>query len=126
MGTIMLVLLGFSLLLLLISFFQKDPYKELKEEIDQLTLQQVQELYQLKKKVKILEEELLVPNEDFPGPIVPVQRNKREIHDIIKNQVWALAQQGKPVEQIASLSSLTTEEVYQILEDTAERGKLHE
>lgn len=126
MGTIMLVLLGFSLLLLLISFFQKDPYKELKEEIEQLTLQQVQELYQLKKKVKILEEELLVPNEDFPGPIVPVQRNKREIHDIIKNQVWALAQQGKTVEQIASLSSLTIEDVYHILEDTAERGKLHE
>jgi hypothetical protein len=46
MGIIIILLLGFSLLLFLVSFFQKDPYKELKEEVDQLTLQHVQELYQ--------------------------------------------------------------------------------
>lgn len=121
MGIIMLVLLGLSLLLFLASFLQKDPYKELKEEIDQFTLQQVQEMYQLKKKVKVLEEELLV-SDDFSSHAVAVQKNKREIHDIIKNQVWALAQQGKTVEQIASLSSLPAEDVYEILENFSNRG----
>ena len=117
-----LVLFGLSLFFLIISFFQKDPYKELKEEVDQLTMQQVQELYQLKKKMNILEEELLVADDAFPRPASPSIKKRKEIHDIIKNQVWALAQQGKPLEQIASLSSLSTEEVYQILETYAEKG----
>lgn len=124
MGTILISLLGLAVLLLLISFFQKDPYTELKEEIDQFTLQQVQELYQLKRKVKILEEELLVPDDHYSESATPV--HKREIHDIIKNQVWSLAQQGKPIEQIASLSSLSTEDVYNILDDYAKRGKKYE
>ncbi|XJZ26229.1 hypothetical protein ACF5W4_12600 [Bacillota bacterium Lsc_1132] len=126
MEMIMLVLFGLSLLLLIISFFQKDPYKEVKEEIDQLTLQQVQELYQLKKKISILEEELLVPNDDFLKPASSRHKSKREIHDIIKNQVWALAQQGKPIEQIASLSSLSPADVYEILEGYTDRGKINE
>lgn len=117
MGIIMFVLLGFSLLLLLISCFQHDPYKELKEELDQFTLQQVQEIYQIKKKLRILEEELLLPDEDFSKTVISVSGRQTKIHDIIKNQVWALAQQGKPIEQIASQSSLTTEDVYQILKE---------
>jgi hypothetical protein len=126
MGTIMLGLLGFSLLLLLFSFFQRDPYKELKEEVDQLTLQQVQEVYQLKKKIKILEEELLITDDDLSTTKIPVMRKQREIHDIIKNQVWALAQQGKPIEQIAAQSSLSVDEVYAILKENTNRGLNHE
>jgi len=122
MGIIMLSLLGFSLLLLLISFFQQDPYKELKEELDQFTLQQVQEIYQLKKKLKVLEEELLLPGDDFPKSVIPVSRQQTKIHDIIKNQVRALAQQGKPIEQIATQSSLSTEDVYQILKESKMKG----
>lgn len=121
MGIMMLSLLGFSILLLVVSFMQKDPYKELKEEIDQLTLQQVQELYQIKQKLKILEEELLISSDDFSSP--PVSKNNRDIHNIIKNQVWALAQQGKPIEQIASQSSLAREDVYSILQEYSQRGK---
>jgi hypothetical protein len=122
MGIIMLGLLGVSLLLLIISFFQRDPYKELKEEVDQLTLQQVQEVYQMKRKIKILEEELLITEDDFSSTVIPVTKNQKEIHDIIKNQVWALAQQGKPIEQIAAQSSLTVDEVYAILKENTNRG----
>lgn len=126
MGMMMLALVGFSLLLLLISIFQKDRYKELREEVDQFTLQQVQELYKLKKKIKILEEELLLGDDGFSKAADPVNKRRREIHEIIKNQVWALAQQGKPIEQIASQSSLAAEEVYAILKEYADRGKNHE
>lgn len=125
MGILMFILLGFSLLLILVSFFQKDPIKELKEEMDQLTLQQVQELYQIKKKIKILEEELLLSSVDF-SPGLPLKNNQKEIHDIIKNQVWALAQQGKPIEQIAISASLSQDEVFTILQEYADRGKRNE
>lgn len=109
----LLLLFSFSLLLLLVSFFQKNPYKELKEEVDQLTLQQVQELYQVKQRLKILEEELLTGDDHFNGLI----KDSGEINEIIKNQVLALAQQGKPIEQIASQSSLTIDDVYSILKE---------
>jgi uncharacterized protein YfkK (UPF0435 family) len=125
MEMLMLVLLGFSLLLLLFSIFQKDPYTELKEEVDQLTLQQVQEVYQIKKKLKILEEELLV-TDDFPTTVMPNIENQKDIHKIIKNQVWALAQQGKPIEQIASQSSLSVDDVYAILKEYTNRGNRNE
>src|ERR1700719_5054428 len=126
MGMMMLALVGLSLVLLLISIFQKDRYKELREEVDQFTLQQVQELYKLKKKIKILEEELLLGDDYFSTTADPVNKSRREIHEIIKNQVWALAQQGKPIEQIASQSSLAAKEVYAILKEYADRGKNNE
>lgn len=122
MGIIMLGLLGVSLLLLIISFFQKDPYKELREELDQFTLQQVQEVYQIKRKIKILEEELLITDDDFSTTVIPVQRNQKEIHSIIKNQVLALAQQGKPIEQIAAQSSLSYDDVIAILNGNTAKG----
>jgi uncharacterized protein (DUF433 family) len=124
MEIITYVLLGISLFILLLSLFQKDPYKELKEEIDHLTLQHVQELYQVKKKLKILEEELLISNDQLSESAVT--DNDREIHDIIKNQVLALAQQGKPIEQIAVQSSLTIEDVFAILREYKDKEWVNE
>jgi hypothetical protein len=126
MGIIMIGLLGFSLLLLIISFFQRDPYRELKEEVDQLTLQQVQEVYQIKRKIKILEEELLITDDDLSSTVIPVTKNQKEIHNIIKNQVWSLAEQGKTIEQISILSSLSNDDVYAILKEKSNSGKRNE
>lgn len=61
----MLVIIGISLFLLILSLFLRDPIKDLREEIDQLSIQQVQELYKIKKKLKLLEEELMIGEEDF-------------------------------------------------------------
>jgi hypothetical protein len=116
MGIIMILLFGISLILFLISFIQKDPYKELKEEVDQLTMQYVQEIYLMKQRLRILEEELLV-NED---PFTTVSKNTKDIHEIIKNQVFSLAQQGKSIEQIASQSSLSLNDVHSILNEYTE------
>ncbi|SFA96145.1 MULTISPECIES: hypothetical protein [unclassified Bacillus (in: firmicutes)] len=124
MELIMFILLGISILLIVLSFFQKDPLKELKDEIDQFTIQQVQDLYQIKKKMKVLEEELLVNEVELPKSVY--NSEKKEIHDIIKNQVIALSQQGKAIDQIAAQSSLSMEDVYGILRESKERGTRHE
>lgn len=120
-------LLVLALILFLLSFFLKDPYKELREEIDHLSMQQLQELYQVKKKLKVLEEELLVNEIELSPSIaqIPVTE-KKVVHDIIKNQVWSLANQGTPIEQIAQLSSLPIQDVQSILMEFAFRGKKHE
>ncbi|MGG7619884.1 hypothetical protein [Bacillus coreaensis] len=122
MEYVLLSLLVVSILLFVLSFFVKDPMKELKSEIDQLSLNQIQELYQMKRKIKILEEELLVPDTDFSG----TASQKREVHAILKNQVWSLSQQGLSIEQIAKQSSLPIEDVEIILNEFSMRGETYE
>ncbi|MED3571627.1 hypothetical protein ACTHQT_08970 [Cytobacillus praedii] len=129
MEYVMVGLLAFALILLIISAFLKDPYKIIREEIDQLSMQQIQEMYVIKKKLKVLEEELLVGDEAFHPSSSSRQSfpsEKKEIHEIIKNQVWSLAQQGLTVDQISRQSSLSPTEVETILSEMIERGQRYE
>lgn len=120
-----LALLGVSLLLLILSFFLRDPIKDLRDEIDQLSIQQVQELYKIKKKLKVLEEELMIGEEDFsfkPSSSIKetntiLSENAQPIHAIIKNQVWTLAASGVPIDQIANQSSLSISQVQYIINE---------
>ncbi|NSL50332.1 hypothetical protein [Calidifontibacillus erzurumensis] len=66
--TALICLFSFSIVLFVLSFFQKDKFKELETQIDNLSLMVMQENYQLKKKMKVLEEELL-GNENFTVPL---------------------------------------------------------
>ncbi|MCM3571885.1 hypothetical protein M3172_01685 [Mesobacillus subterraneus] len=123
MGYIIISLFVLAALLFALSFFLKDPYKELREEIDQLTIQQIQDLYQIKKKLKVLEEELLV-NDSTLEKQSSFNTGKKQIHDIIKNQVWSLAQQGMDINQIAKQSSLTNQEVQEIINEFVDKGQI--
>lgn len=115
MEYVMLGLLVFAIFIFILSFFQKDHFQLMREELEQFTLQQMQENYQVKKKLKVLEEELLF-NEEEIGPFAsPRNNDKQTVHEIIKNQVLSLAQQGSNVEQISKQSSLSYEEVRSIL-----------
>ena len=123
MGYLIISLFVLAALLFAISFFLKDPYKELREEIDQLTIQQIQDLYQIKKKLKVLEEELLV-NDTTLEKQTSFNTGKNQIHDIIKNQVWSLAQQGMDINQIAKQSSLSNKEVQEIINEFVDKGQI--
>ena len=90
-------------------------------------MQQFQEVYQIKKKLKVLEEELLVNDIDFSPTLSSFTKvEKTEVHDIIKNQVWSLCKQGIPIEQIAKQSSLPVKEVQAILTEFPFRGEKYE
>jgi hypothetical protein len=123
MSYIIISLISMAALLFLLSFFLKDPYKELREEIDQLTIQQIQDLYQIKKKLKVLEEELLL-NDTVLEKKSAIDSSNKQVHDIIRNQVWSLAQQGMNINQIARQSSLSPNDVQKIINDFAEKGQI--
>ena len=124
MEIFLIILFLFAIILFILSFFIKDPYKELREELDQFSMQQLQEIYQIKKKLKVLEEELLVTDLDSTPTVTSYSPAKKtDVHDIIKNQVWSLSRQGIPVEQIAKQSSLRVNEVKAILMEFAFKGK---
>jgi hypothetical protein len=65
MEYIQIGLLAFAIIVLILSFFKRDKVNELEEQLEQLSLTVMQEHYQIKKRIKILEEELLFHDEDL-------------------------------------------------------------
>ncbi|WKB36933.1 hypothetical protein QS257_08990 [Terrilactibacillus sp. S3-3] len=64
MGFIILILIIIGLLTLAISFFKKDRIKQLEKQIEDNSITMMQELYKVKKKVRILEEEVMLEERD--------------------------------------------------------------
>ncbi|AXI09465.1 hypothetical protein CV093_11840 [Oceanobacillus sp. 143] len=56
-----------AVVLFILSFFMNDRFEELERQVEQLSMTNMKDTYQMQKKIKVLEEELL-PNdlaEDF-------------------------------------------------------------
>ncbi|MCY9140293.1 hypothetical protein [Peribacillus frigoritolerans] len=66
METLIVLLFSLAIVLLIISFFGKDKVAKLEEDLEQMTLTYMQDIYQLKKKVKILKEEFVIQATLFP------------------------------------------------------------
>lgn len=110
MEWIMLAAGGLGLILFIISFFLKDRSKETEEELHELSMSLYQELYQLKKRTKLLEEELMI--EPVSGP---KKTKPKQINEILVNQVLSLHKQGMKPDQISALSSLHLSDVKRII-----------
>ncbi|PLT34703.1 hypothetical protein [Bacillus sp. V5-8f] len=130
METIFIILLAGAILLLIYSFFKRDNVKKIQEDLEELTLTHMQDIYQLKRKIKILEEELLI-QEDTAGRLKPLIAGKESpmrqqpINEILKAQVLSLYQQGLSLEQITKQSTLSMEAVRSVIEESHTRG-LHD
>ncbi|MEJ9210036.1 helix-turn-helix domain-containing protein [Bacillus smithii] len=103
-------LLAASLLLFILSFFMKSRFKTMEQQLEEISLQFLQENYQVKKKLKVLEEELLMGD-----PYSEEKNTHQKVNEIIRNQVISLYFQGKSMDQIAKQSSLSLSQVKQIL-----------
>ncbi|MBO0995240.1 hypothetical protein [Bacillus sp. SD088] len=112
MHTLVIILLSLAVLLFLISLFQPDRTKALEKELEQVSMKLLQENYLLKKRVKVLEEELLAS--DFQESFVTKEPINKP-NEILKNQVIALYHQGLSLGQISKQSSLPISHVQQIL-----------
>ncbi|WP_421379850.1 hypothetical protein ACOJQI_16440 [Bacillus salacetis] len=116
MTTVIISLLSLSAFLFIISFFQRDRYKTLEKDMEELSMNFLQENYTLKKRLKVLEEELLM--DETPVFHTPQAGNpKKKVHEIVKNQVLALHGQGMNLEQIARQSALPISDVQEIIRD---------
>ncbi|MGR3765029.1 helix-turn-helix domain-containing protein [Rossellomorea sp. NS-SX7] len=112
MEILLLGLLGFSILLFILSFFQKDRYAAIEKEVEDLSMTILQENYQMKKRLRVLEEELMMDGE---ASIKRTPMVKKRVHEVVRNQVIALYQQGIPLEQIAKQSALSKSDVQTII-----------
>lgn len=102
-----ILLFTLSIALFIMSFFKKDRNKEVDRQIENFSITLMQEIYQLKKKVKVLEEEILIGQDEryFTS-------NKTEYN---KDKILNLYEQGHSFEEIAELTGLTTAQIDEIL-----------
>lgn len=59
---ILITLIIIAIVLFILSFFMNDKIAELESQFDEFSMTSIQDTYQLNKKIKVLEEELLLPH----------------------------------------------------------------
>ena len=105
-----------SIILLGLSFLQRDNVKELEQELDHLQLSAMQEIYKLKKKMRIVEEELLQND----APLKEDTQSDVQDNQVNKSRILAKYRQGMSLEAIA-LSEGTTADNIRLIVDKNER-----
>lgn len=64
MGYLLLILIIVGLIILIVSFFKEDSIKQLEDQIEGTSVTVMQELYKVKKKIRVLEEEMMIEDRD--------------------------------------------------------------
>ncbi|GLC88637.1 hypothetical protein LYSBPC_17640 [Lysinibacillus piscis] len=137
--------MGIGVFFILLSFFVKDKTKKVEQDLEELSISLFQETHNLKRRLKIVEEELLVEpefqvttpstnkqtvsNQKIQQVMQAVQQatqapkvnkamsNSKPIHQIIISQVLELHKQGLSIADISIRSNLTEEQVRQVIAD---------
>ncbi|MFJ7666060.1 hypothetical protein ACIQXI_03070 [Lysinibacillus sp. NPDC097195] len=138
-----IILMIVGIVLILLSFFFKNSAKKVEQDVEELSISIFQETNNLKRRLKVVEEELLLEPEfqvkssttKYPAPQNPkvqqvmqavqqaaqvkktnvMPNNSKPIHDIIISQVLELNKQGLSVADISIRSNLTEEQVQQVI-----------
>ncbi|WP_010632189.1 hypothetical protein [Sporolactobacillus vineae] len=68
MGFVILILLIIGLVALAVSFYKQDSVKQMENQLEENSITMMQELYKVKKKIRVLEEEVMIGDRDnFKG-----------------------------------------------------------
>lgn len=134
--SIVLMILG--ILLIIISFFFKDTSKKIEKDVEELSISIYQETNAIKRRLKVVEEELLLdasfhvkspanpkPNtinrnntkEQFISPTSSISQIKKvkPVNEILVRQVIELDKQSYSLSEISKLSTLSEEQIIDIL-----------
>ncbi|GKV68080.1 hypothetical protein NCCP2716_05780 [Sporosarcina sp. NCCP-2716] len=108
-----IVLMGIGTAALLLSIFlSARPAGS--DDAEQMSISLYQETSQLKKRVKALEEELMMETGSLPT-LPAGQPQDKPVHSIIVSQITALHGQGFSVDEIAARSTLPPAQVLSVL-----------
>ena len=110
-----IILLVIGLISILASFFTGNSASHYADELEKVSISLHQETNSLKKRVKTIEEELMIGAGSLPSSNIAKKQTK-PVHEIIVNQILSLHSQGYSVNDIAKRSSLTNGEVISVLQ----------
>ena len=113
--TVLITLISIGVVLLILSFFMNDKFDELEGQLEQFSISTMQDTYQIKKKLKILEEELLTSN--ISEEILPTQ-GSFEGRPLMIQKVYHLNQQGYSIAEIAKQTDLGDNDIQTILNNS--------
>lgn len=112
---VLITLISVAVVLIIISFFMNDQFGELEKQIEQFSISTMQDTYQIKKKIKILEEELLAENiSETVMPTNPALKNK----PLVIQKIYHLYQQGYSIAEIAKQTDLNDSDVQAVLKNS--------
>lgn len=125
-----LLLMIIGILCMILSFFVKDTSKKVEKDLEELSISIYQETNALKKRLKIMEEELLLePNFQVTSPktnrtIEPKQTAvpqnavpTKPVNEILVRQVIELNKQGYAIPEISKMSTLSESQIQTILKN---------
>lgn len=131
-----IILMIIGILCMIISFFAKDASKKIEKDVEELSISIYQETNALKRRLKVVEEELLLdPSFHAKLPNTPKQMANRKtneasvsiiskqkplkkvkpVNEILVRQVIELNKQGYALTEISKLSTLSVEQILEIL-----------
>lgn len=105
-----------ALILLVGSFFMTDKYKDLEDQLEQFSIATMQDTYQMKKKIKVLEEELLTEH-NFHSEQQEIPKSLQN-KPLLIQKVYHLHQQGYSMDDISEQTELSNHDVQTILNNT--------
>ncbi|CQR46849.1 hypothetical protein BN1058_01126 [Paraliobacillus sp. PM-2] len=105
-----------AIVLMIVSFFVNDRFKQIENQVEQISLTALQDTYQMKKKIKILEEELLTDE------ITSLDLQKPNLTPTMK-RVTQMYESGESISNIAKLTNLSEYDVYTLVKQfSKDRG----
>lgn len=110
---IIVTIVVIALALFISSFFMGDKLQEMEEQFEQFSIATMQDTYQLKKKMKILEEELLTNNSN----VVTEQSLPESLQNqpLLIQKIHHLHEQGYSLEDISKQTELTSHDIQTII-----------
>src|SRR5690625_2708528 len=108
---VIVTLIAVAIVLLILSFFMNDKFSELESQFEQFSISTMQDNYQMKKKIKVLEEEILTDNLDLNEDFS--QNNEPRVIQIIHK----LHNEGYSIVDIAQRTNLSSHDVQTILKN---------
>ncbi|SER21264.1 hypothetical protein [Piscibacillus halophilus] len=112
MDIAILTLIIISIVLFILSFFMNNRFDELEKQIEDISIASMQNEYQLKNKIKVLEEELLVDPYDMTTPRSNVSQSVTEYKEpTIVQKVKNLYDEGYSLHEISNESGLREEDI---------------
>lgn len=112
---VIITIVVIAIILFIASFFVDDKVNQLEEQMEQLSIATMQDTYQMKKKIKVLEEELLT--EELGT------NNRQNMPDTVKDKplliqkVYHLHQQGYSNDDISKQTELNEYDIQTILKN---------
>ncbi|GEK33926.1 hypothetical protein [Kurthia sibirica] len=110
-----LILMISGIIIILISFFVGRSKKQTDREIEELSLSFYQENDQLKRRIKVIEEELMLSTNKTPNKKKTSLNSASTINQIFISQVLTLHEQGYTLNEIAQRSTLSADQIATII-----------